>query len=142
MPLAVLGMARFCKFLHCYSLHYVQVLDFEQSGLGDRGAHALAEALSSNGTLRRLRLGQCNITAVGLRQLSKSLCDNRVTPLHLHRLELVCTRERLIQEGDLCVMPLACSPAEYKLHPSRGKPFQRQWCKVSCIREWSHRCAG
>ena len=52
--------------------------------------HALAEALRSNGTLRRLRVGQCNITAVGLRQLSKSLCDNRVIPLHLHRLELVC----------------------------------------------------
>ena len=52
---------------------------------------ALAEALQSNGTLRWLRLGQCDVTAVGLRQLSRALCDNRNTPLHLRRLELVCS---------------------------------------------------
>lgn len=65
------------------------VLNYEQTSLGDEGARALAEALRGNKTLKRLRLGQSGLSALGLQRLCRALCDTTVTPCHLRRLDLV-----------------------------------------------------
>lgn len=65
------------------------VLNYEQTGLGDEGARALAEALRGNRTLKRLRLGQSGLSALGLQRICRALCDTTVTPCHLRRLDLV-----------------------------------------------------
>ena len=67
----------------------LQALDYDEAGIGDEGARALAEALQSNRTLKRLRLGQCGLSALGLQRICRALCDTSVTPCHLRRLELV-----------------------------------------------------
>ena len=65
------------------------VLDYESAGLGDEGARALAEALRGNETLRRLRLGQSGLSALGLQRICRALCDTSIAPCHLRRLDLV-----------------------------------------------------
>ena len=65
------------------------VLDYESAGLGDEGARALAEALRGNATLRRLRLGQSGLSALGLQRICRALCDTSIAPCHLRRLDLV-----------------------------------------------------
>ena len=67
----------------------LQTLDYDGAGLGDDGAGALAEALRGNKTLKRLRVGQCGLSALGLQRICRSLCDTSLAPCHLHRLELV-----------------------------------------------------
>ncbi|CAI8037879.1 NLR family CARD domain-containing protein 3 [Geodia barretti] len=64
------------------------VLDYESAGLGDEGARALAEALRGNETLRRLRLGQSGLSALGLQRICRALCDTSIAPCHLRRLDL------------------------------------------------------
>lgn len=64
-------------------------LNYEHSQLGDEGAKVLAKALSSNHVLRRLRLGDCNLTAAGLQTICRSLCQNRIVPANIRKLELV-----------------------------------------------------
>ena len=65
------------------------VLNYDQAGIGDEGARALAEALRGNNTLKRLRLGQCGLSALGLQRICRALCDTSVTACRLRRLELV-----------------------------------------------------
>ena len=65
------------------------VLNYEELGTGDEGARVLADALRGNRTVKRLRLGQCGLTALGLQRLCRALCDTSVTPCHLRRLDLV-----------------------------------------------------
>ena len=67
----------------------LSALDYDEASIGDEGARALAEALQSNRTLKRLRLGQCGLSALGLQRICRALCDSSVTPCHLRRLELV-----------------------------------------------------
>ncbi len=67
-------------------------LNYEQASLGDEGAAALAEALQVNRTVRRLQLGQCGISGVGVGRLGRALCENRVLPCKLRRLDLVSVR--------------------------------------------------
>jgi hypothetical protein len=64
------------------------VLNYESAGLGDEGARALAEALRGNETLRRLRLGQSGLSALGLQRICRALCDTSIAPCHLRRLDL------------------------------------------------------
>ena len=64
-------------------------LSLEQVPLGDEGARLLAGALSGNKVLRRLCLGHCGVSSIGLRSLVSSLCDGRSVPPRLRRLELV-----------------------------------------------------
>ena len=67
------------------------VLNYEEAAIGDEGARALAEALRGNKTLKRLRLGQCGLSALGLQRICRALCDTSLTPCHLRRLDLVYT---------------------------------------------------
>ncbi len=64
-------------------------LNYEHSGLGDDAAKQLAKALVGNHVLRRLRLGGCNLTSSGIHSVCRSLCDNRVVPARIRKLELV-----------------------------------------------------
>ena len=65
------------------------VLDYESTSLGDEGARALADALRGNETLRRLKVGQCGLSALGLQRICRALCDTSLAPCHLRRLDLV-----------------------------------------------------
>ena len=65
------------------------VLNYEEAAIGDEGARALAEALRGNKTLKRLRLGQCGLSALGLQRICRALCDTSLIPCHLRRLDLV-----------------------------------------------------
>ena len=67
----------------------LQVLDYDEASIGDEGARALADALRSNRTLKRLRLGGCGLSALGLQRICRALCDSTVVPCHLRRLDLV-----------------------------------------------------
>ena len=67
------------------------VLNYEEAPIGDEGARALAEALRGNKTLKRLRLGQCGLSALGLQRICRALCDTSLNPCHLRRLDLVYT---------------------------------------------------
>lgn len=67
----------------------VHSLNYEQVSLGDEGVRALAEALQVNRTLRRLRLGQCGVSGIGVGWLGRALCENRLVPCKLRRLDLV-----------------------------------------------------
>lgn len=64
-------------------------LDYEGVQLGSEGAGALARALRSNTNLRRLALGRCNVGVEGLHHLVRSLCEDRLVPSRLRKLELV-----------------------------------------------------
>lgn len=64
-------------------------LDYEGIQLGSEGAGALARALRSNTNLRRLLLGGCNIGPEGLHNLVRCLCEDRLMPSRLRKLELV-----------------------------------------------------
>lgn len=64
-------------------------LSLEQVPLGDEGARLLARALHGNRILRRLCLGHCGISSIGLQSLASALCDGRSVPSRLRRLELV-----------------------------------------------------
>lgn len=64
-------------------------LDYEGIQLGSEGAGALARALRSNTNLRRLLLGRCNIGPEGLHNLVRCLCEDRLMPSRLRKLELV-----------------------------------------------------
>ena len=64
-------------------------LSLEQVPLGDEGARLIARALHGNRVLRRLCLGHCGISSVGLQSLVSALCDGRSVPPRLRRLELV-----------------------------------------------------
>lgn len=64
-------------------------LSYDSSQLGDDGAKVLARALSSNHVLRRLQLGGCNLSAVGLLAVSRSLCEDRIVPSRIRKLDLV-----------------------------------------------------
>lgn len=64
-------------------------LSLDQVPLGDEGAHLLARALHGNRILRRLSLGHCGISSVGLQSLASALCDGRSVPAKIRRLELV-----------------------------------------------------
>ena len=65
-------------------------LPLDQVPLGDEGVRVLARALHSNKVLRRLCVGHCNISPLGLQWLVSALCDGRSVPPKLRRLELVC----------------------------------------------------
>ena len=67
-------------------------LSLEQVPLGDEGARLLARALHGNRVLRRLCLGHCGISSIGLQSLASALCDGRSVPSRLRRLELVSMR--------------------------------------------------
>lgn len=67
----------------------LRTLNYESIQLGSEGASALAKALKSNTNLRRLFLGHCNIGAEGLHNLVRSLCEDRLVPSRLRKLELV-----------------------------------------------------
>ncbi len=64
-------------------------LNYEHSGLGDDAAKQLAKALVGNHTVRRLRLGGCNLTSSGIHSVCRSLCDNRMVSARIRKLELV-----------------------------------------------------
>lgn len=64
-------------------------LDYGGTQLGSVGANALARALRSNTNLRRLLLGNCNIGPEGLHNLVRCLCEDRLVPSRLRKLELV-----------------------------------------------------
>ena len=64
-------------------------LNYENSQLGDDAGRELAKVLAGNHVLRRLRLGGCNLTASGLHNICRSLCENRIVPTHIRKLELV-----------------------------------------------------
>ena len=64
-------------------------LSLEQVPLGDEGARLLAKAIRNNKVLRRLCLGHCGVTSVGLQSLVSALCDGRAVQPKLRRLELV-----------------------------------------------------
>ena len=64
-------------------------LSLEQVPLGDEGARLLARSLHANKVLRRLSLGHCGVTSLGLLSLVSSLCDGRSVQSRLRRLELV-----------------------------------------------------
>lgn len=64
-------------------------VNYEGIQLGSEGASALARALRSNTNLRRLLLGHCNIGPEGLHNLVRCLCDDRLIPSRLRKLELV-----------------------------------------------------
>ena len=70
-------------------------LSLEQVPLGDEGARLLARALQGNRVLRRLCLGHCGISSIGLQSLASALCDGRSVPSRLRRLELVRVRARV-----------------------------------------------
>ena len=69
----------------------LKTLDYEGIPLGNEGAGALAKALRSNTNLKRLSLGHCNIGPEGLHNLARSLCEDRLVPARLRKLELVST---------------------------------------------------
>lgn len=64
-------------------------LDYEGIQLGNEGANSLARALRSNTNLRRLLLGHCNIGPEGLHNIVRCLCEDRLIPSRLRKLELV-----------------------------------------------------
>lgn len=64
-------------------------LDYEGTQLGNDGARSLALALRSNTNLRKLLLGRCNIGPEGLHNLVRCLCEDRLIPSRLRKLELV-----------------------------------------------------
>ena len=64
-------------------------LDYEGIQLGDSGASALGLALRGNTHLRKLLLGRCNIGPEGLHNLVRCLCEDRLVPSRLRKLELV-----------------------------------------------------
>lgn len=64
-------------------------LDYEKIHLGNEGATTLANALSSNTNLKKLHLGRCHIGPEGLHSLVRSLCEDRLVPSKLRKLELV-----------------------------------------------------
>lgn len=67
----------------------LRTLDYEGVQLGNEGAIALARALRSNTNLRKLLLGHCNIGPDGLRSMVRCLCEDRLIPSRLRKLELV-----------------------------------------------------
>lgn len=64
-------------------------LDYGSIQLGSDGASALARSLRGNTNLRRLLLGHCNVGPEGLHDLVRSLCEDRLVPSRLRKLELV-----------------------------------------------------
>ena len=64
-------------------------LDYEGVQLGNEGASTLARALRTNTNLRKLLLGRCGIGAEGLHNLVRYLCEDRLIPSRLRKLELV-----------------------------------------------------
>lgn len=69
-------------------------LSLEQVPLGDEGARLLSRALHGNRVLRRLCLGHCGISSIGLQSLASALCDGRSVPSRLRRLELVSLKSK------------------------------------------------
>lgn len=65
-------------------------MSLEQVPLGDEGARLVAKALKNNMVLRRLCLGHCGVTSIGLQSLVSALCDGRSVPPRLKKLDLVC----------------------------------------------------
>ena len=112
----------------------LQSLNYERGGLGDEGARALAEALRSNRTLRRLQLGHCGLTAVGLRTLVRALGDTSITPCHLRRLDLV-SGLWAYERG--CCSSQASLIAEYELRPPSGQRRRGQRRQMSGLCEFS-----
>ena len=102
------------------------VLSYEETGLGDDGARVLAEALRGNKTLKRLRLGRCGLSALGLQRICRALCDTSVTPCHLRRLDLV-SKHQLVDECSR----MNRSPTHSVYRPVIGECCGRQWSQVS-----------
>ncbi len=111
----------------------LQSLNYEEAALGDEGARALADALQVNRTLRRLQLGQCNISGGGLGRLGKALCENRVVPCKLRRLDLVSVPRLAGWVGSAkqyrsCKHLVRClyiNFPEYQLRPPSGQSYWR-----------------
>ena len=68
-------------------------LDYEDIQIGNEGASALAKSLRNNTNLRRLKLGHCNVDSEGLHHVVRALCENRLVPSRLRKLELVSKNE-------------------------------------------------
>ena len=64
-------------------------LNYENRQLGNDGANILAGGLRTNTNLRRIRLGGCGIGPEGLHIFIRSLCEDRLVPSRLRKLELV-----------------------------------------------------
>ncbi len=71
-------------------------LNYEGIQLGNEGANVLAGGLRTNTNLRRIQLGGCGIGPDGLHIFVRSLCEDRLIPSRLRKLELVTCLLRIM----------------------------------------------
>jgi len=76
-------------------------LNYEGTQLGNDGANILAGGLRTNTNLRRIRLGECGIGPEGLHIFVRALCEDRLVPSRLRKLELV--RKSILCEQLSCI---------------------------------------